>query len=124
MTSETDKWQTPKWFMRVVSGYYDPCPPNHDKDFLKDEVDYWTNKFPLFINPPYSDPLPFILKGIEAHKKYGVVVIFLLKMDSSTKWYKALVEGGAHFLYFAERLHYSESKQSPPFASVLAILSD
>jgi len=118
---ESDKWKTPTWLMEVFKDYYDPVPPDHSEDYI---TSLNIPKGNLYINPPYSDPLPFVLKGIEQHKKFGIIVIFLLKMDSSTKWYKALVDANAHFLYFAERLHYSDSKDSPPFSSILAILNN
>ena len=76
------------------------------------------------MNPPYSNPLPFVQKALEEHKKYGIKVVLLMKCDPSTRWYKTLFEGGGHFLFFAERLHYSESKGAPNFPSVLIILSD
>ena len=123
---ETDMWETPKWLMSVFNyetrQFVDRCPsnpiePNYDS--LKVE---WIND--SYVNPPYSNPLPFILKGIEEHKKNGILVVFLLKVDTTTKWYKALVDANAHFLYFAERLRYSESKDVPPFSSMLVILSN
>ena len=120
MTKETDNWKTPIWLMNTgLKRLTDQCPPNSEADHLKYE---WLSD--SYVNPPYSNPLPFVLKGIDEHKKNGIVVVFLLKVDTTTKWYKALVEANAHFLYFAERLHYSESKESPPFSSMLAILSD
>ena len=118
---ETDNWQTPKWLMKVFSEFYDPVPPNYDKDYMSTDV---ADKRQIYINPPYSNPLPFVLKAIEDHKKCpNNVIVLLLKFDSTTKWYKALVDAEAHFLYCAERLHYSESGAAP-FSSVLAILSD
>jgi hypothetical protein len=112
-----DDWNTPKWFMPLVSDLFDRVPPN-ETDALTTE---WTCD--SYVNPPYSDPLPFILKGIDQNKKHDIVVVFLLKLDTTTKWWLALENAGAHFLFFRERLHYSESKESPPFSSVLAILS-
>ena len=115
---DSDNWQTPKWFMRLVGNLTDRTPMNHAIDCLATE---WETD--SYINPPYSDPLPFVLKGIAEHQKKNIIVVFLLKLDPSTKWFKVLAEGGAHFLFFSERLHYSD-KGSAPFPSVLAILSD
>lgn len=39
----------------------------------------------IFMNPPYSDPLPFVEKAWEDSKNFRVVM--LLKADHSTKWY-------------------------------------
>ena len=121
---ETDNWKTPKWLMQVFNNFFDPCPmdfnqpPHYPKDCLHQD---WPQN--CYVNPPYSNPLPFVLKAIEQHKKSGGVIILLLKLDTTTKWFKALADAGAHFLFFAERLHYSD-KDSAPFPSVLAILSD
>ena len=129
MTKETDNWETPKWLMntfeRMYEGVQDACPiDSKESGFNCLKIDKWDYQGVIYLNPPYSDPLPFVLKGIEEHKKSKALIVFLLKVDTTTKWYKALVEANAHFLYFAERLHYSESKESPPFSSMLAILSD
>lgn len=118
----TDNWKTPIWFKTVFSeaqNFTDPLPPNFITDFLKEE--YPTQS--LFINPPYSNPLPFVQKAIEQHGKYHNPIILLLKLDTTTKWWLALEQADAHFLYCRERLHYSEEGPSP-FSSVLAILSD
>ena len=127
-TKKTDMWKTPSWLYRMLVGSPHSLNSLMDRTLLsKDGIDWlqpnvsWEQN--SFVNPPYSDPLPFVLKGIEQHKKNNITVVFLLKVDTTTKWYKALVEANAHFLYFAERLHYSDSKESPPFSSMLAILS-
>lgn len=39
----------------------------------------------IFINPPYSDPLPFIKKAWEDSKYFRVVL--LVKTDMTTKWF-------------------------------------
>lgn len=75
----------------------------------------------MFVNPPYSDPLPWVLQGIKEHQK-GKVVVFLLKHDSSTRWYRALHEAGAHFLMVEGRLRHGTGKPAN-FPSVLAVLA-
>ena len=119
MTTNTDNWKTPKWLYKLImstQSYKDICPPEHTIDALTTE---WTE--PTYVNPPYSNPLPFVLKGIEQHKKHGITVIFLLKHDHTTKWWRELATANAHFFYIEERLHYSDA-DSAPFPSVLAIL--
>jgi len=75
----------------------------------------------VFVNPPYSNPLPWILQGISENKK-GKTIVFLLKHDSSTKWYQALHEAGAHFMMIQGRLKHGTGK-SASFPSVIAVLS-
>lgn len=116
-TKESDKWKTPSWLMATFKDFWDATPPDYTEDCLT--ID-WKPK--TFINPPYSKPLPFVEKAIEQNKKNDVYVVLLLKCDPSTKVYRILNEAGAHFAYFNERLHYSDSKQSPNFPSMLAFL--
>ena len=113
-----DNWETPKWVMEMFQYWFDPCPldPNPKEDGLKKE---WFER--TYVNPPYSNPLPWVKKAIEENKK-GKTIVMLLNFDSSTKWFKLLFEANAHFLYFAERLKFS-GKGSNPKASMLAILS-
>ena len=119
---KTDNWETPKWFKKLTDKFVDMVPTNPTVDCLREE---WTGlACPYYLNPPYSNPLPYVLKAVEQHQRHHITVVLLLKLDPSTRWYRSLAEAGAHFLFFGERLHYSESKQSPNFPSVLAILSD
>lgn len=116
-----DEYATPKWLKEdLFNRWYDPCPLsklcNTKIDGLKVAWQDYT-----FINPPYSNPLPWIEKAIQEHKK-GKTIALLLKHDSSTKWFKLLHETKAEFLLFSGRLHFNESKNSAPFPSLLAIL--
>jgi len=114
----TDNWGTPKWIMKTYEGWFDPCPLN--PDFIVDGLNIeWKEK--TFVNPPYSKPLPWVQKAIEENKK-GKYIVLLLKVDCSTKWYKALVEAKAHFIWFAERLKYNDCGKTPNFPSMLVIL--
>jgi hypothetical protein len=77
-----DDWKTPKWLMEFFKDYYDPCPVNPTFDGLK--IDW---KSPSFVNPPYSNVLEWVKKAIEESKK-GVNVVLLLRVDTSTKFYR------------------------------------
>ena len=46
----------------------------------------------IWMNPPYSDPLPWCRKAAEEAKK-GCIVVGLLNNDPSTVWYKDWIEG-------------------------------
>ncbi|MCL2135765.1 MAG: phage N-6-adenine-methyltransferase [Candidatus Bathyarchaeota archaeon] len=114
-----DEYQTPSWVKQgLFANWFDPCPLNSGaplQDGLAiDWVDY------TFVNPPYSQPLPWVEKAILENWK-GKTIALLLKHDSSTKWYKLLHEAGAHFLMPVGRLHFS-AKQAAPFPSIIAIL--
>lgn len=112
-----DNYQTPDWIMKgLFDGWFDPCPlnPNPETDGLLIE---WPDK--TFINPPYSDPFPWVVKAIEESKK-GKTVALLLKLDCSTQWYYKLEEAQAHILFVGERVKFNG--KSPPFCNIIAIL--
>ena len=105
--SNHNNWETPTWLYKKLdkqfSFDYDPCPLNESPDFngLKEE---WGKS--TFVNPPYSHPLPFVRKAIEESRK-GKLIVMLLKMDTSTNWFKELKEADAEFLWINGRLHYN-----------------
>lgn len=118
IVKESDKWKTPKWIMNHFTLHDDPCPVNHTVDGLTRK---WFS--PAYVNPPYSNPLPWVEKAIKESRN-GVNVIMLLKVDPSTKWYRKLIEANAHFVYFNERLYFNETSgsQRPNFANMFVFL--
>jgi len=103
----------------LFSGWYDPCPLSQgvvERDGLQGE---WPSD-KVFVNPPYSKPLPWVEKAIAESRK-GKTVALLLKHDSSTIWWARLHEAGAHFLPVIGRLHFSGGAAAP-FPSVIAVL--
>ena len=65
-----DEYATPSWIKQeLFHGWFDPCPmlafPGEDReDGLNIDWFAWT-----FVNPPYSNPLPWIEKAIMENKK-------------------------------------------------------
>ena len=104
--------------MELFEDWYDPCPLNPTPDFdgLKEE---WKDY--IYINPPYSKPEPWVDRAIEENKK-GKLIVMLLRMDTSTRWFRKLQEAGALFLWINGRLRFSEGKPAP-FPSMLVILN-
>lgn len=50
----------------------------------------------VWVNPPYSDPTPFIEKAIEQSKKYkGMLIAMLLPANTSGAWFKLCVDHAA-----------------------------
>ena len=113
-----DNYATDKQIMAIFSGWFDPCPLNESPttDGLQIE---WPDK--TYVNPPYSKPLPWVLKAIEETKK-GKTIVMLLRMDTSTRWFKELQEAGALFLWINGRLRFNTGKPAN-FPSMLAILT-
>jgi len=112
----SDDWKTPGWLMDHFLEHFDPCPSDPVGDYLS--IDW---KSPAYVNPPYSRPKEWVKKAIEQQER-GIDIVMLLRVDVSTEWYKMLVEAGAHFCYFNERLRFSESNGSPNFCSMLVFL--
>jgi len=116
---ETDQWI---WNLCVDEDTWDPCPIdwNPEEHACSLTMDWKANR--IFINPPYSNPLPWVEKAIETHQQNGTFIAMLLKHDSSTKWYQLLHEAGAHILMCSKRLKYG-TKNGAAFPSILVILS-
>lgn len=96
---DRDTWCTPKWITDAIGEFdLDPCANERshvnaidsfilengqDGLVLAADVD---KKSRVFVNPPYSDVRPWI--DAYAHTRF----CFLLKFDTSTKWFEALLE--------------------------------
>ena len=121
----SDKYQTDEWLMKLFTTgtWWDPCPINWNKALHACSLSIeWDAAEKIFINPPYSNPKPWVEKAIETSKKYGTLIVMLLKHDSSTEWYRLLHEyEGTHFLMVNGRLKHQTGK-SAAFPSMLVIM--
>lgn len=108
VSKESDQWETPQELFDELNKEFnfdiDLCANEHNTkceyyctDYLAESVtitnnigehdltlDFIENKV-LFMNPPYSNPLPFMEKAF-LDCKYNKIVC-LLKVDPSTKWW-------------------------------------
>ena len=113
--------------MEIFHDWYDPCPPFGDEGRARDNLKgYWRHPR-VYVNPPYSAPAPWIAKAIRTAQQ-GNKVVMLLKHDSSTRWYKQLVEAGARFLMVEGRMNFKslanegKSCHAAAHPSILAVL--
>ena len=113
-----DNYATPNWIKCIFFGWYDPCPLNPEPDFNGLKVSWHPR---TYVNPPYSNPLPWVEKAIEESKK-GKMIVMLLKVDTSTRWFAKLVEAKAKILWFNGRLRFANNSPAN-FPSMLVILS-
>lgn len=113
---DSDNYSSPIWIKKIFEGWFDPCPLNPDPkiDGLKL---HWMNQ--TYVNPPYSNPLPWVLKAIEESKQ-GKTIALLLRLDCSAKWFLALQNANAHILLINERVKFNG--KAPPFSNMIAIL--
>ena len=73
------------------------------------------------MNPPYSDPLPWVEKAIKESREKGKFVVLLLRADTSTKWFARLLDAQAEICWFYGRLAFGTFSRAN-FPSMLAIL--
>jgi len=115
-----DDYGSPKWLWdELLAGWFDPCPLNPTSLREFDGLGKWPNR--TKVNPPYSNPEPWVDKAIQASRE-GKTVALLLKHDSSTRWWAKLHEAGAHFLPIMGRLKFPKSGKPAPFPSILVVL--
>ena len=112
----TDNYATDKRIMELFKDWFDPCPELYENDGLELP---WKDK--TYVNPPYSNVMPWVKKAINENKK-GKCIVMLLRMDTSTEWFKKLQEAGAIFLWINGRLRFNNKKPAN-FPSMLVILS-
>jgi len=116
----TDNYATDKRLMQVFEDWFDPCTLNNNELREFDGLgSSWQNK--TYVNPPYSKPLAWVKKAIEENKK-GKLIVMLLRMDTSTEWFKLLQENNAVFLWVNGRLRFGETNKPANFPSMLVIL--
>ena len=116
----TDNYPTDLWIKQMFNDWFDPCILSNNIELRSFDGlgSSWENK--TFVNPPYSNPLPWVKKAIEENKKRKLIVM-LLKVDTSTKWFSLLQNHGAKFLWVNGRLKYQCGKPAP-FPSCLVVL--
>ena len=114
-----DNYPTDDWIMELFKDWFDPCPLVNGEYSVNGLERDWNDM--TYVNPPYSRPLDWIKKAIKEHKK-GKTIALLLRVDTSTEWFKLLIENKAHILWINKRLKHRTGK-SANFPSMLVILS-
>jgi hypothetical protein len=137
----SDDYRTDQWILDLFPNFYDPCPYlglEDDEVISGLNVNWnWANYDGVFVNPPYSNPKPWVKKAIQEHKDArrraydpedeqeiwsAGTIVMLLKHDTSTEWYRLLHEAGAKFLLVNGRLKHQTNKACA-FPSVLVVMS-
>jgi len=121
-TRESDHYATPVKFYKKLNNEfqfnYDPCPLRSEVDGLLTE---W--KGIIYINPPYSNIAPFLIKGIEEIKNgNSKKLVFLIPIRSDTKyWHNLIMKYAKEIRFIKGRLNFNELKSPAPFPCVLVI---
>jgi hypothetical protein len=87
-----DNWLTPPWLLELLFGdndYYDPNPGNPEGLRGFDGMGAWPTDRVVFLNPPYSDPAPWLSKA----SKHRGPIVCLVKSDHSTEWWQRYSPG-------------------------------
>ncbi len=111
-----DSSPSPQWILDMYHDYFDPCPLDDNPKF--DGLTIPWKKY-NYVNCPYSNKKPWILKAIEEQKK-GNLSVMLLPHVPEAVWYFDLVVPNAVILGFRSRLELDNGKH-PRYGSMLAV---
>jgi phage N-6-adenine-methyltransferase len=140
--SESDEYGTPAWIIRRITahGLFDLDPaagaepiPIADQCFTKDQdglAQRWATEpiESIFLNPPYSNPAPFLRKLKHAVDPdcptAATYALALLKADTSTDYFHDHLAEAKVLCFPDERLQYYGGKTGAGFPSVLAVFGE
>lgn len=122
MSNDFDKntYRTPRYLVnwikhRFGGAWIDGCANEHNAVFdlfigkgseWTDFLDFSTMEIALahgaldiafFVNPPYSNPKPFVERAAELRNQ-GYLVVMLLPADKSTKWYQVIQDNATEVI--------------------------
>jgi len=146
-SKESDEYGTPPWIIRSLTdiiGQFDldpaagaePANIRIAKDRFTIEDNGLTNSWrspyydSIFLNPPYSNPSPFLRKLKHAvdpdDPSAATFGIALVKSDTSTDWFHNHLSEATILAFINQRLKFVGSDRSgtPDFQNVLAIFGD
>lgn len=111
MSFDKDTYRTPRyvfnWLNKRFKFEIDGCASDENtlcELYITKEEDftnpYWTLAYPhasIWVNPPYSNPMPFVQSAVRLCKE-GHLVVTLLPADKSTKWYQVIQENASEVI--------------------------
>lgn len=131
-----DLWETPQYIFDWLDKEFHfeldaACNSNNCKCLigLTEESNSLTQPWQIYarsiwLNPPYSNPYPWVKKAYEESLK-GCTVVCLLPADISTKWFHEWVIGKAEIRFIQGRISFDSPTPgkylAPKFGSMLAI---
>jgi hypothetical protein len=117
--SDRDAWCTPSWLTAALPMVdLDPC--SNSRSTVRADRTYslergedglrlpWVGS--VFVNPPYSDVLPWALKARDSASALLTACGFLVNVDTSTKWWGVLQSFLPYALFFNRRIQF----EAPP----------
>jgi phage N-6-adenine-methyltransferase len=143
MSKLSDEWRTPQWLFDELNKEFnfdtDVCATKDNAKcprFLKDALinTEWAGIDKAFMNPPYSNPFPFVNMAY-IQSKYGRTIVCLLKVDTSTKWWSVFWDYQKHCpkssvevrflpkrIKFEPPMRYEGKVTTPAFPSCIVIM--
>lgn len=128
-SGKTD-WETPQYFFNYLNSFYhfnlDVCADerNHkmipyfsiNDDALKQN---WTGT--CFMNPPYGYGIYWWIKKAFDEGQKGNKIVCLLPSRTDNSWFHEFVMKASEIIFIRGRIHFTNSKQSPQFGSIIVI---
>ena len=123
----SDEWCTPADLAHDLGPFHlDPCSNSRShihakyRIALPDDglVQTWGSLTTVFVNPPYSNPMPWCRKLAEHQAAWCA----LTKLDPSTRWHAVLVNSGCTWAPFRARLKFERPDKPPMTANFPSVL--
>ena len=120
--SNSDDWATPEKVYEELNKEFhfvdDPCPLKARGLPLMDGLSREWGQV-VFMNPPYSNPTPWVKKAYQESQR-GKTVVGLLRGDTSAKWFHDWVLPYAQIRFVKGRIKFNNGKPAP-FASIIVV---
>jgi hypothetical protein len=119
---EKDSTATPPWLYKELDDEFhfdfDPCPLNRNPTFNGLSVEWGRVNY---VNPPYSNKFPWIIKSLQEFAKKKTVVM-LLPVDTSTSWFHDWIKPYATEIRFLRRrLTYPPNGTPAAYPSMVVV---
>lgn len=132
---QKDLWETPPHIFNPLNEEFDftldPCCQIHTakcaKFYTPQEnglLQDWTGEI-CFVNPPYSrGNIDQWMKKCYLESLKGVVIVALIPVSTSSKWFHRYVWKKAEIRFYQGRIRFIGAPFTAPFSSCLAIYND
>jgi len=135
ISKQSNEWETPKRFFRILDriiGYdLDPCATRENakcKHYFTKENNGLRQEWHgcVFMNPPFSDIYSWVKKAYEELDNMdGITMLLPARVDS--KWFFDFIlpnlDKNTRIEFKRGRFHFSESRNSAPFACFIIQVS-
>jgi len=132
--THSDAFYTPLEWAELVDKFYANDggltldPAWHPNSLIQPEIGYtraqnglvqpWPKGANGYLNPPYSDVTPFLELVSQHHSEHGGTWLILLKVDTSTAWWRQYVwEAACRVSFLYSRVGFRHQGQKMPHAA-------